>query len=136
MGRMENKVVVDTDVIIDYLRRVEPQADVFKELYVEDRVLFTSVSAYELRVGSERAKRQIKLQDLFQPENTLVFDLKSAIIAGRVLTDLRTKGQEISPGDILIAGICLSNGLPLLTRNTEHFCRIPKLRLLSAQDFV
>jgi predicted nucleic acid-binding protein len=29
--------------------------------------------------------------------------------------------------DILIAGICLANGIPLLTRNTSHFASITGL---------
>jgi len=40
--------------------------------------------------------------------------------------------------DILIAGICITHDLPLITRNTAHFSRISRLRLfgklwLSAQ---
>ena len=133
---MENQIIVDTDIIIDYLRKIEPQAEVFKKLYIEGRILFTSVSAYELRVGSEQTKRHIKLQTLFQSETTLALDLDSAIHAGKLLTILRAKGQEISPGDILIAGICISNNLPLLTRNAEHFGRIPNLQLFSFEDFL
>jgi predicted nucleic acid-binding protein len=37
----------------------------------------------------------------------------------------------IGLADILSAGICLSNNLPLLTRNVEHFNRVEGLRLVS-----
>lgn len=131
---MENQIkqiVVDTDIIVDYLRKVEPQASVFKRLFLEDRVLFTAVSAYELRVGSKQTKRQANLKLLFQPRNTLPLDLPSAIEAGKILTELRAKREEISPGDVLISGICLSNNLPILTRNERHFNRVPKLKVIT-----
>jgi predicted nucleic acid-binding protein len=135
MENQINQIVVDTDIIVDYLRKVDPQASVFKRLFLEDQVLFTSISAYELRVGSEQTKRQANLKLLFQPRNTLPLDLASAIEAGKILTELRAKGEEISPGDILISGICLSNNLPVLTRNEGHFKRVPKLKVMTIHDF-
>jgi predicted nucleic acid-binding protein len=35
--------------------------------------------------------------------------------------------MTIGNQDILIAGICLANGLPLLTRNSAHFAPIKGL---------
>ena len=37
----------------------------------------------------------------------------------------------IGLADILSAGICLANDLPLLTRNVEHFNRIEGLKLVT-----
>jgi predicted nucleic acid-binding protein len=37
----------------------------------------------------------------------------------------------IGLADILSAGICLSNELPLLTRNVDHFNRIEGLKLVT-----
>ncbi|OPX38065.1 MAG: hypothetical protein B1H11_05055 [Desulfobacteraceae bacterium 4484_190.1] len=33
--------------------------------------------------------------------------------------------------DILIAGICITQDLPLFTRNTAHFLRISRLKLFN-----
>lgn len=121
------KIVADTDIIVDYLRAQMPQAKVFKKLLLQDRLLFTAISAYELRVGSRVTRRQADLAVLFQEEITLPLDLRAAIAAGKVITQLRGKGEEIGPGDVLIAGICLSHQLPLLTRNVDHFGRVEGL---------
>ena len=135
MENQINQIIVDTDIIVDYLRKVEPQTNLFRQLLLEDRVLFTVISAYELRVGSEQTKRQANLKLLFQPQNTLPLDLTAAIEAGKILAELRARGQEIGPGDILISGICLSNNLPVLTRNEGHFSRVPKLKVMTIHDF-
>jgi predicted nucleic acid-binding protein len=37
------------------------------------------------------------------------------------LTELKSKRVTIGNQDILIAGVCLANELPLATRNTGHF---------------
>lgn len=37
--------------------------------------------------------------------------------------------KGLAMADYLIAGICLSRGSTLLTRNRAHFERIPELRL-------
>lgn len=122
-----SKIVADTDIIVDYLRAQMPQAEVFKKLLLQDRLLFTAISAYELRVGSRVTRRQADLAVLFQEETTLPLDLRAAIAAGKVITQLQGKGEEIGPGDVLIAGICLSHQLPLLTRNVDHFGRVEGL---------
>ncbi len=130
-----NQVVVDTDVIIDWLRRIEPQRTVFRRLFEENRVFLTTVSAYELRVGSELTRGQVSLEPLFEPDRTLSFDLLAAVEAGKIETELRGRRQEIGPGDTLIAGICLSRDLAILTRNHGHFSRVPGLEVLTPADF-
>ena len=53
--------------------------------------------------------------------------LLAAAYAGKIYADLELKGMTIGNQDILIAGICLANGLPLLTRNSAHFAPIKGL---------
>jgi predicted nucleic acid-binding protein len=43
---------------------------------------------------------------------------------------LISKGLDIGVKDAFIAAICEVHKLPLLTRNTRHFNRIPGLKLL------
>lgn len=42
----------------------------------------------------------------------------------------------VATHDILIAGICIANDLPLYTKNTGHFSEIKDLRLLSASEIL
>jgi len=43
---------------------------------------------------------------------------------------LARRGQAIAVPDTLIAGVRIAHGLPLLTRNREHFSRVPGLELV------
>ncbi|MGB7294212.1 MAG: type II toxin-antitoxin system VapC family toxin [Candidatus Aminicenantales bacterium] len=58
-------------------------------------------------------------------------DLFAAAYSGKIYTDLKAAGLTVGNQDILIAGICLAKGLPLLTRNTAHFASIKGLAIFS-----
>ncbi|MBC8496778.1 MAG: type II toxin-antitoxin system VapC family toxin [Anaerolineales bacterium] len=47
---------------------------------------------------------------------------------------MQREGKLIGVLDTQIAGICLSHNLPLLTRNTDHFQRVPGLELISPEE--
>ncbi|MGB0743004.1 MAG: type II toxin-antitoxin system VapC family toxin [Opitutales bacterium] len=48
----------------------------------------------------------------------------------RLVRELRQAGQLIGTNDLWIAATALQHELPLVTRNTEHFVRIPEIKLL------
>lgn len=48
----------------------------------------------------------------------------------RLAREFRQEGQLIGANDLWIAATALSRGLPLVTRNTDHFSRIPELQLV------
>ena len=52
--------------------------------------------------------------------------------AGKLLAMLESKGERIDFRDILIAAISKTQEMALVTRNTEHFSRIPGLEVLEA----
>jgi len=47
--------------------------------------------------------------------------------AGGVRRELESRGDGIAMADSLIAGIVLTHGAQLLTRNRRHFERVPDL---------
>lgn len=47
-----------------------------------------------------------------------------------LFADLRRRNQLIGPNDLWIAAAALSLGLPLLTRNTDEFERVPELDVI------
>lgn len=61
---------------------------------------------------------------------TLPLDAEAATLAVRAGASLRVSGATIPMADLAIGGICLSLGVPLLTRNRRHFDRIEGLRLV------
>lgn len=123
---MANDVVVDTDVFIDFLRNLAPGASLFRKLDQGWRILFTSVTAYELRGGSDEPDDLLRQME----GRTLPLDLDGALISGQIGRELRRQGASIGIADTLIAGTCLRHGLPLATRNRKHFERVPGLELV------
>lgn len=121
-------VVADTDVVIDFLRGGEPGASALRGPLSEDRLRFTAVTAFELRVGTDFLDRRRDIVSLLAGR-TLPLDALAAIRGGEVYARLRQAGEEIGIKDSLQAGICLRYELELLTRNIAHFRRVLGLRL-------
>ena len=59
----------------------------------------------------------------------LELDLESSRKASEILSRLIREGEPIDLRDAIIAGIALTNGCTLITRNTEHFKRITGLSI-------
>lgn len=126
---MAGVVVVDTDIVIDFLRGRGPGAQLVRQLLGERRLRLTAVTGLELRVGADFSERQADIMRLFR-SRTVPLDLGSAVRAGEVAASLQKAGTPIGMADCLQAGICLRHGLPLATRNRRHFDRVPQLQLV------
>lgn len=48
---------------------------------------------------------------------------------GRLARELRASGRLIGANDLWIGATALGHGFPLVTRNLEHFARLPGLQL-------
>ena len=47
---------------------------------------------------------------------------------------LRQKGRAITPGDNLIAGICLAHDFALVTRKVSRFWRVADLKAVTLEE--
>lgn len=54
---------------------------------------------------------------------------EASALAAETRLSLEKDGQGIGMADYLIAGVCLANGGVLLTRNLDHFERVPGLKI-------
>lgn len=129
---MASLVVVDTDLLIDYLRSRGPGAGLVRSLLVAHRLRLTAVTGFELRVGADFLDRREDILRLFR-SRTVALDLASALRGGAVAASLRGQGLDIGFADCLQAGICLRHDLPLATRNRRHFGRVTGLRLVDIE---
>jgi predicted nucleic acid-binding protein len=134
---LENRlIVVDTDVIIDFFRNISPAADVFFKLISLEKAAITAISVFELYVGVEGAQRLRQIEALVQQITILPLNTIEAAMAGRIYTQLKTRGKLVGTHDILIAAICIANNLPLYTKNVAHFSEIKDIRLLSPDQIL
>jgi tRNA(fMet)-specific endonuclease VapC len=92
-----------------------------------------TIVLYEVECGTLGARhpnrRRLDLETGLRNITHWPFDSDAAIAAARVRVNLEKRGMLIGPLDILIAGIALSRGALLVTRNTDEFSRVPGLRI-------
>jgi toxin FitB len=58
-------------------------------------------------------------------ERVLPFDLDAAMEAARLDAERERRGRPIDVRDTLIAGIAISRGAAIATRNVRHFADLP-----------
>jgi predicted nucleic acid-binding protein len=126
-------IVADSDVLIDALRGYGPARDRIDLELGTGQLATTVISAFELLSGGRSASQLSKVEKLLAPLIILPLDREAARRAAEVRRNLEAKGEGLAMADYLIAGICLSRRSVLLTRNRDHFERIPELRLGTMQ---
>ena len=134
---MENELIaVDTDVVIDFFNGISPGAEVMSSLIFRQEVALTSVSVFELYAGIEGKRRLNQIETLIQGVTILPLDVIEAVIAGKIYTQLKSKGQLVGTHDILIAATCIANTVPLYTKNVAHFLKMEGIQVLSKEDIL
>jgi len=121
-------IVADTDVLIDALRGKGARARVEREL-AAGRLATTVISSFELCSGARTATELQTVETLLGALRILDVDDAAARAAAAIRRSLEARGAGIGTADYLIAGICLTRGAVLLTRNQEHFRRVDGLNL-------
>lgn len=124
-------IVADTDVLIDALRGREPTKTRITEALATGQLATTAVTAFELRSGAETDRARASIEQLLTPLEIMPFDDPAAQRAGKIRRALEAAGTPIGMADYLIAGICLTRGASLATRNRSHFVRVEGLALVT-----
>jgi len=91
----------------------------------------TCISMYEFLRGLAYLKKDVgeyKTQ-LESHLNVLGLDNHGIVQASKIFGDLKRNGSLVQDPDLLIAGICLANSLPLVTGNAKHFERFGRYGL-------
>ena len=127
-------MLVDTDVCIDFFSGTEPGASAVTELIQKNSACVSVITLFELSAGitGEKRKKQIDVFSSVVPAAP-VADAE-ALKAAEIYTDLRKSGKLIGNQDILIASTALVLDMPLVTRNTGHFGRVPGLNVMSPEQ--
>ena len=130
----DSRLCIDTDVVVDYLRR---RNDILERAISQFDCFFTAMTVYELEIGLARAPSQYAgFQELLALISVLPLDRRVAQAAAQVYERLGTQGLPIGLQDTLIAGTCIAQNVPLLTRNVGHFGRIHDLTVVAPAHLV
>lgn len=111
-------MLVDTDIMIDYLRG-RNEAAAFLEEHVE-RLHLSSISVAELYQGVRDGREREALESML--EVFLVLDLTRDIaVQGGLLRRRYNKSHGCGLADCLIASTALSHDFELFTLNLKHY---------------
>lgn len=110
------ELLIDTDVLVDHLRRIRRLP---REL---DEASYSVITRAELFAG--RQADESLLRRILAPMRELPVDRDVAEAGGRVRRE-----SGVALPDALIAATALLHGLTLLTGNRRDFERVPRLRL-------
>ncbi|MBV8709379.1 MAG: type II toxin-antitoxin system VapC family toxin [Acidobacteriaceae bacterium] len=123
-------MIVDSDLLIDYLRGWEPARDRLQQASAVGQLQTTVINQFELLSGARQPEEEQAVRELLETLDIITLDVEASGIAGRLRRDLLAIGQDIGMADSLIAGIALARSLTLITRNRKHFKRVPNLKLI------
>jgi predicted nucleic acid-binding protein len=134
---LENRLIIlDTDVVIDFFTGISPEAEGVLKLISHEEAALTAISVFELYAGIEGKRRLGQIETFIRDLTILPLDVIEAALAGKIYTQLKSKGQLIGTHDILIAAVCLANGLPLYTKNIIHFSKIKDIQILTTEEIL
>lgn len=135
MGNLASGPVLDSDVLIDYLRGAGPGRDLVRALIQGVGYRVTAVTAFELALGRSYRENPRPVHTLLAAP-LLTLTRKAGLRGGSLLGELRRGGEAIDVRDAMQAGICLETGATLVTRNVAHFERVPGLQLSHPADLL
>lgn len=129
---MENAICLDSDFLIDFLRKKEYALTWVKDNEDRCTLATTIINAFELFTGAysydENAIKAV--ENLISKLRILDFSLKSAKESGKQYAELSKSGKMIKHRDLFIGIIALTEGFSMKTNNLKHFSRIKGLKIV------
>ncbi|MBC8232697.1 type II toxin-antitoxin system VapC family toxin [bacterium] len=123
------KIILDTDIFIDYFRGVSEAESYIENLPIDKRGT-TDVTLMELFSGARDKKNLATIVEFIETNSFFVFPVTAS--ASKNATEL-VKKYTLSRGlrmpDALVAAIALSVGGTLVTGNKRHFEFIDALKV-------
>ncbi len=125
-------IILDTNVISAFMRpkKNKPVVDWLNRQPAEN-IWTTTITLFELRYGIEKlvaGDQQTELEAAWQEfgsgifgDRILTFDLRAARAAAELAGLRARKNRSVDMRDTFIAGIAISRGATLATRNTRDF---------------
>ena len=115
-----DKVLLDSDVIIEWLRGHDPfVAQIASLLERKSELFWTPISVAEIYAGARKAE-EFQISKLFVLMESIELSLSHGKIAGEYLKAY-SKSHSVELADALIAACSRSEGLPLWTLNKKHY---------------
>jgi predicted nucleic acid-binding protein len=124
-----DKVLVDTDILSDFLRGKNAAVQERARVYLADRgrLTLSVVTIFEIVRGRHHAG-QLDHASAFltwtRKAEVLPFDAGCAVRAGEIAGSLYQVGRPLAVADVLIGATALVHGLVVATANVKHYERL------------
>ena len=129
---MGEPLILETSFLVDFEREINRGAPgpalTFLEAHEASRLYVTFTIAGELAAGLSLADRS-KWEAFLGPFHILPFTADVSWEYGRAYRHLQANRQMIGSNDLWIAATALAYRMPVVTRNTEHYRRVPDLQV-------
>lgn len=124
----EDGVLVDTSVLIEFLKGNEQYGEEITKLLDENRVFSTGLIIAELLQGLKNMKEEQYLTELITAVNLLEITTDLWIDTGNLSLSLRRKGINLPLTDAAIAALAIKHNLQIFTLD-KHFEQIPGVKI-------
>jgi tRNA(fMet)-specific endonuclease VapC len=126
-------LILETTFLVDlereHNRGAPAKAVAFLEKHEDSRLYLPFVVAGELAAGTSLRDRD-RWERFVAPLFVLESSPEVSWQYGRAYRHLRDNGQLIGTNDLWIAATALANQMPVVTRNVEHYRRVPGLEVV------
>ncbi len=119
------KLVIDTDIFIDFLRGYTPSQEWFKKL-VWEQVLFSAVSEAELLSGRDCMMPENEKKTLTLLQGGLKIPVTNEV--ARKAGEIR-RMYDIPLMDSFIAATAILHEATVITRNVKHFGKVKEAKI-------
>jgi len=114
------KLLVDTDVLIDYLRGTTQAVEFLEEALINSKCYLSTITIAELYVGVKDGNERKILDQFLSEFHIEACTLKIAEIGGLYRRDYG-KSHGVGLADALIAATAIEIGAKLVSLNIKHF---------------
>jgi predicted nucleic acid-binding protein len=126
-------LILETTFLVDLererLRGGQGKATAFLERHRTRRLCASVITLGEMAAGAT-ARERGAWDEMLANLRILPVDREVCWRYGRIFRHLKENGRLIGTNDLWIAATAVETGLPVVTRNLEHFRRVPDLEVL------
>ncbi len=131
-GGMMSDYLLDTNILVRYLRKAEGYNNLLDTLSRDDWLFISAITRLEIVRGMRDREREATL-GLLDSMQTISITAAIADLAGELIRSWRTRGVTIGEADAVIAATAIHHRLALVTTNARHF-PMPEMVVFQADE--
>lgn len=110
--------------------------DILPNILKKFDVCISPISVYELFYGRFYSGKLKPVEDVLEMLIPMGWTQDDSRKAAHIHATISKAGETLSVKDVLIAGLCCSRRIPIVTRNIAHFKRIKELKIIDGTNFI